>query len=719
VATRDYRIEGLDCAEEMAALRREVGPVVGGAERLTFDLLNGRMIVAAEVDPSLEGRILAAVGRAGLRATPGEASGSRAPWSLWGRRGRAVMTGLSATALATGFLLQAALRGGLTVSLTVEGHAAFPWPSRFAYAVAVVAGAWFVLPKAVQALRRLRPDMNLLMMIAVAGALAIGEWLEAASVSFLFGLALLLESWSVARARRAIRSLMSLRPATAHVVDPISGQSRDLAVADVAEGAIVRVRAGEAVPLDGALLNGLSHLNEAPITGESTPVEKRPGDTVFAGTINGDSAFEFRVLRRAGATTLDRIARLVETAQARRAPSEQWVERFARFYTPAMMGLALGVAALGPLALGWTWGAGLYQGLVILVIACPCALVISTPVSVVAGLTAAAAHGVLIKGGTFLEAPARLNCLAFDKTGTLTRGRPSVRRVIPFNGHTPEELLARAAAVETQSLHPWARAILAEARARGVAPPRAERVLALQGRGAQGVIGDRLYWVGSPRFAAERGVEAEVRAGLARAGEPEARSLVVVGSDRHVCGMIALADEPRPEARRVVEELRRLGLKAVVMLTGDRRATAAEVAAAAGVDDFEAELLPEDKVEALGTWRRRHGPIAMVGDGVNDAPALAAADLAIAMGAAGSDLALETADVALMTDDLERVPWLVRHARRSLTIIAQNVTFALAVKLVFLGLAAVGRATLWMAIAADMGASLLVIANGLRLLRPK
>jgi Zn2+/Cd2+-exporting ATPase len=592
------------------------------------------------------------------------------------------------------------------------GHT-FPLVSILLYLGAVVSGAWFIAPKALYAARTCRPDMNLLMIVAVVGAIAIGEWFEAATVAFLFALALLLESWSVGRARRAIKALVDLSPPTARCLAPDNHTVIEQPVADVPVGATVLVRPGEKIPLDGVVTEGSTAVNQAPITGESKPVSKAAGAEVYAGTINGDGAIAFQTTKSAADTTLARIIHLVEEAHTRRAPSEQWVEKFARVYTPAMLALAV----LPPLLFGGAWGTWVYEALVILVIACPCALVISTPVSIVAGLTAAARGGVLIKGGAYLEAPARLRVIAFDKTGTLTHGRPTVQEVLPLNGHTERDLLAHAAALEAHSGHPLARAILEHAAALDLTSPPAANVTALQGKGAEGTIDGTRFWIGSHRLMEELGVETAAFHAMATRLEDAGPSLVAIGNAGHICGLISIADSVRPVALAVVHALKRLGITQVVMLSGDNQGTAQAVAATTGVDAFWAELLPEDKIRLVEDLGRRFGAVAMVGDGVNDAPAMAAATIGIAMGAMGSDAAIETADIALMADDLLKLPWLIRHARRTLAVIQQNIVFALGVKLLFIGLAAAGIVTLWMAIAADMGASLVVIGNGLRLLQ--
>ena len=508
---------------------------------------------------------------------------------------------------------------------------------------------------------------------------------------------------------------MDLAPATVHMVD--GSGSTEVAPEAVPLGALFLVKPGERVPLDGKILQGASALNQAPITGETMPVPKEPGDEIFAGSINGDAALTVECTKPASDSVLARIIRMIGEAQSKRATSEQWVDKFARVYTPVVMVLAVIVALLPPLAFGGAWDAWFYRALVLLVIACPCALVISTPVSVVAGLAGAAHNGVLVKGGMYLEIPARLKALAFDKTGTLTEGRPSVVQVVPLGSRSEQDLLRVAGALESQSDHPLARAILAHAQAMKVSFPAPQDFRIIQGKGATATLDGRRYWLGSHPFLEEQGLETpEVHAQL-EALSQEGRTVVAIGSDQELFGFIALADAIRPTTAEVVRSLYAAGISKLVMLTGDNLGTAQAVARQAGVKDIQAELLPEDKVKTIDSLVATYGQVAMVGDGVNDAPAMARATLGIAMGAMGSDAAIETADIALMTDDLSRLPWLIHHSRRTLRIIRQNIAFALAVKAIFVVLTLAGHASLWAAIAADMGASLLVIFNGLRLLR--
>jgi Cd2+/Zn2+-exporting ATPase len=666
----------MDCAHESAQIRR-VLEKLPGVEALAFDHARRRLVVAGEVRRA---EIEAAVARTGMRAEP---------WSdeSESRRLLALTTALSGTALLGG--LAARLAGGPALPFLL---------------VAGAAGIWHVVPRALRAARHLRPDMHLLMCLAIAGAAGIGEWTEAASVAFLYSLSLALEAWSVGRARRAVERLLELAPATATVVE--EGEERRVPADEVRPRSRILVRPGERVPLDGVVREGESGVDQSAITGESLPVSKRPTDEVFAGSINGEGALVVETTKEAGETTVAHMVRLVELAGEKRSRAERWVERFARVYTPGVMALAVLVFLLPPLVVGMAWGEAFYRALVLLVIACPCALVISTPVSIVAGLTAAARHGVLIKGGRHLETPARLAAIAMDKTGTLTYGRPALVEVIPYGEHDEDEVLARAAAVEAGSHHPIARAIVAAAQARGLEPPRAETVTAVAGKGAEGLIDARRFWIGSHRFLDElRGEEHDAVCARMEELAGPGRSVLFVGNEGHVCGLLAVADAIRPEAREHIAALRREGVASIVMLTGDNRPTAEAIARSTGVDEVRFELLPDQKVAAVEELVERYGTVAMVGDGVNDAPAMARSDLGIAMGAAGSDAAIETADVALMTDDLSRLPWLVRHSRRTLRIIRLNVTAALLVK-----------AALWAAIAADMGVSLAVVVNALRLL---
>jgi Zn2+/Cd2+-exporting ATPase len=707
-----FKVSGLDCAEEVSVLRRAVGPLVGGDTHLTFDVLNGRMMILEGAAPVTVQAVREAVRQTGMSAVEFKRD-DRAGNGHETRRQReqAWWTVLSALAVLCGLSVHVWSSGRLFVP---DGQPT-PIAAMAAYALAIAFGVRFTMLKAWYAARRLRPDMNLLMVIAIAGAVAIGEWFEAATVACLFSLSLTLEAWSVGRARRAIAALLHLAPPTCHVRLP-SGEEKQVPAAEVAVGTVFIVYPGERIPLDGRVVLGRSAVNQAPITGESLPVTKETGSEVFAGTVNGDGALEIESTKTAADTTLAHIIQLVEQAHGRRAKAEQWVERFARIYTPAVMALALAIFVLPPLVFGAPWAAWFYPALVLLVIACPCALVISTPVSIVAALASAARRGVLIKGGSYIEQPAALRAIAFDKTGTLTTGRPSVVSVVPLNGHSQADVLARAAALEGRSTHPLATAIVAYARSMGVAVAPVEDAQLIPGKGVTGRLQGQTLWLGSYRYLIERKQDTPDVTRHAAAMQEEGSTVVIIGDDSHVCGLIAVADRIRPEAAEALAALRKAGVEHLIMLTGDNRTTAEAIARAAGIDEVHAELLPADKVAAIESLTATYGVVAMVGDGVNDAPAMARASFGIAMGAAGSDAAIETADIALMTDDLLRLPWLVRHSRRTLAVIRANIAFAIGIKAIFVALTFAGIATLWGAIAADVGASLLVVSNALRLL---
>ena len=716
-----FKIAGMDCAEEVTMLKKELAPILGGESRLSFDVINeilsvsqGSVVVTPEAIQQAVARtgMQAIVWRAGVRPVQSE--------SLLERWGRTWLACASALLTVAGFLSHAILAGDVRHALGSEGmglSATVPLLPRLLYGLGILAGAWFVLPRAFLALRRVQPDMNLLMVISVLGAAWIGDWLEASTVACLFSISLLLEKWSVGHARRAVETLLDLTPPLARLLQS-DGQQQEVPPEQVPVGSTLLVKPGERFALDGRVLQGSSFVNQAPMTGESLPVAKFPGDPVFAGTINGDGALEMQSTKTAGSTTLAHLIRMVSEAQSRRSHSEQWVERFAQVYTPVVLGLALALFLIPPLLLGGDWNDWFYRSLVLLVIACPCALVISTPVSIVAGIAAAARQGVLIKGGAYLELPGQLRAMALDKTGTLTQGQLHVVDLVPLNGHSSEELLERAASLEAHSEHPLGKAISAYARQQNVVVKPVQDYQVVPGKGATALYEGKQYWLGSRRYLEERGLATnELRSSLdvlARQGV----TVVAIGNEQHLCGYLTLADTLRPNAAVTLQQLHGLGISPIVMLTGDNSSTAQSIATLTGVDKVMAELLPAEKVSAIESLVSQYKSVAMVGDGVNDAPAMARASLGIAMGAAGSDTALETADIALMSDDLSRLPWLIRHSRRTLGIIRANIVFALVVKFVFVALTLFGFASLWAAIAADMGASLLVIFNGLRLLKP-
>jgi Cd2+/Zn2+-exporting ATPase len=578
---------------------------------------------------------------------------------------------------------------------------------------ATVVGSVFPAQRAWQSILRRSLDINVLMVVAVVGAMIIGEYEEAAMVVTLFAAAQWLEAQSLDRARKAIGRLIELAPNDVLVRD--GAGERTIAIDRVDPGAVMIVRPGEKFALDGIVRSGRSDVNQAPITGESLPVEKGEGDEVFAGTINGHGALTVAVTRRRRDTTLARIIHLVEAAQAKRAPLQQFIDRFAAWYTPAIVILALVVAAVPLVVPGQVFETWIYRALVLLVVSCPCALVISTPVSIVSALAGAARQGVLVKGGIHLERLAGVRVVAFDKTGTVTTGHLTLDAVRPIGGHAEAAVLRAAASVESQSEHPIAAAILTEARTRGVALDTAGDVQALPGLGVEGRAGGAQIVVGTPRLFASRGALTNEAAAIAQDLASRGISPVIVSRNGVAIGVLGVTDKPKSNAARVVSDLRAHGVSRVAMLTGDHDAAARATGSQLGVDDVRSAQLPQDKVTAVEELRHAHGAVAMVGDGVNDAPALAAADVGIVMGAMGSDAALETADIALMTDELPKVPYTIRLSRATLSNIRVNVALSIGLKVAFVVLAVAGAATLWMAVLADTGASALVVANAVRL----
>lgn len=698
-------VEGLDCPDEVAEIKQALEPFdevvledanfIAGKVTLSHpDSIAPEALIKAITEAGLPANLESGARRSATKATPARRG------RFWSVIGSGALTG---------------------IGLIVNWMELMPGAGiRFCFGGAVLTGGWFIFPKALTAVRRLSPDMNLLMTVAVTGAIGIGEWGEAAAVTFLFALSELLESFSVERARRAIQSLLQLAPDTALLK---SGDStREVPVSEVSPGDLILVRSGARIPLDGEVVAGTSAVNQAPITGESMPVEKRPGDGVFAGSINAEGSLEVRVTRDYRNTTLARIIHLVEEAQSSRAPTQRFVDVFARYYTPAVMALALAIFAVPTLTGYGEWLDWLYRALVLLVIACPCALVISTPVSIVSGLTAMARRGVLIKGGAHLESIGRLDAIALDKTGTITAGQPGVCSVEVLQGEEAQ-LIRIAAGIDGHSDHPLAQAIVRYAREQSIGAADCLEYQSHPGRGAEGMVAGHRYFVGNHRLAHELGVcSTEIEAKLETI-EKQALSVVIVGHKPHdgcpgeVLGIIAVGDAIRPEAAPAIARLRAAGVHRILMLSGDNQRTVDAIARSAGIDEARGDLLPEQKIEAIEHLKAQQLQVGMIGDGVNDAPAMAAAHVGIAMGAAGTDTALETADIALMQDDLGKVAEAVHLGRRTVRIIKANIAFSLGLKVVFLALAVAGYASLWMAILADTGATLVVIANSLRLLK--
>ncbi|WDZ94802.1 heavy metal translocating P-type ATPase [Herbaspirillum sp. WKF16] len=700
-----FFIQKMDCPTEEKLIRERLAQM-NGVGALEFNLIQRELTVQHQL-PSIAPIVAAlkaldmlpAVKSDSLDAAAGEAVDQAAAYRIPARRW--ALLGLAGVAALAAEIV--AWSSGDERSLPVIALAL----------LGIALGGLGTLKKGWIALRNFSLNMNFLMSLAVIGAAAIGQWPEAAVVIVLFTLAEMIEALSLDRARNAIAGLMAMSPDTATVRGP-DGAWRSVAAREVAVDAAVRVAPGERVPLDGVVTAGSTSINQAPITGESIPVTKQVGDGVFAGTINEHGAIELRVTAAQGDSTLSRIVRSVQQAQGQRAPTQRFVDSFARWYIPAVVAMALLVAALPPLLLGAPFYPWLYKALVLLVIACPCALVISTPVTIVSGLAAAARHGILIKGGVYLEQGRKLRALALDKTGTITFGKPVVTDVISLDaGVDQPALLQLAVSLATRSDHPVSRAIAAQ---EGVVAREVTAFEALAGRGVKGLIDGESYHLGNHRLAHELGMcSPELEARL-QAFEKQGKTTTLLCRGARPELLVAVADTVRPSSREAVAELKQLGVS-VVMLTGDNAHTAQAIAAQTGIADARGDQLPDDKLKAIEALGAAHGEVGMVGDGINDAPALARAQIGFAMGAAGTDTALETADVALMDDDLRKIPDFIRLSRKAHAVLVQNIGIALGIKAVFLALALAGESSLWMAVFADMGASLIVVFNGLRLVK--
>lgn len=582
------------------------------------------------------------------------------------------------------------------------------------FAIAIVIGGTSIFKTGLRNLVRFEFDMKTLMTIAIIGAAIIGEWREGAVVVFLFAVSEALEAYSMNKARQSIRQLMDIAPPSALVK---RGETfMELPTEDIIVGDILIVKPGQKIAMDGAVLTGSSTVNQAAITGESIPVQKKSGDNVFAGTLNEEGALEVTVTKLVGDTTIAKIIHLVEDAQAEKAPSQKFVDKFAKYYTPAIIVIAILVAIIPPL-LGGDWNAWIYQGLAVLVVGCPCALVVSTPVAIVTAIGNAARQGVLIKGGIHLEETGRLDVIAFDKTGTLTKGYPEVTDFIVGKEIAQEQLLSAIAAVESMSQHPLAKAVVDYAHQHGAQKVAVSNFQSVTGKGAYAEIDGMTTYIGSLSWAQELSSLSEDILQQAASLQRQGKSVMAIVTGTDFSGLLAVADPIRAESRDVLEQLKSIGIRHTVMLTGDHQVTAEAIAAELGVTDVRAGLMPEDKLTAIKQLSDEYGRVAMVGDGINDAPALAAASVGIAMGGAGTDAALETADIALMADDLGKLPYTMKLSRKTLRIIKENIMFALGLKIIALLLIIPGWLTLWIAIFADMGATLLVVLNSLRLLR--
>lgn len=691
-----YQIQGLDCADCAGKLKTRLLQVPG-VEEVELNFGTARLSLRHTCPSSTIIKLVRASGYGIRPVSPGGANTLNS--SLF-RQQKVFLTVLSGLFIALGLL-----------SSLADSPAVI---SETAYLLAILAGGYYIGRSALYSLRSFSLDMNVLMTLALIGALAIGERLEGAALVFLFSLGSALQTYTVDKARNSIHSLIALSPKEALVRR--NGLEIELPAGEIRIGDTLLVRPGERIAMDGYVQSGFSNVDQSPLTGESQPVAKKAGEMVYAGTVNGHGYMEIMVTRNAKDNTLARIINLIEEAQAQKAPSQQFVDIFARIYTPLIIAGSVLTAVFPVLVLGQPFAPWFEKALILLVVSCPCALVISTPVSIVAAIGGAAKKGVLIKGGAYLEEAGALKVVAFDKTGTLTTGHPEVVEILPAPGYSQQELLEIAASLEQRSVHPLAGAILRAAEERGLKPGKCSGFKSFSGRGVSGEFEGTTYYAGNKKLFEGNRIPPESAAFL-EALKEKVGIPVLVGSRQKIIGALMVAEKTRCNAVEAVEGLRRTGIDRIVILTGDSPGAAAKVAGRLGVDEVYSGLLPEDKLRIVRLIMKKYGKLAMVGDGINDTPALAAATLGIAMGAAGTDTALETADIALMGDDLANLPYIIRLGRSTLQIIKQNIAFSLLVKGVFIALTFAGLTSLWMAVFADTGASLLVVLNGMRLFK--
>lgn len=699
--TTDFCIIGMDCADCAAKLEKRMAKVPG-IETAHVNFGASKMTVShsgpvAEILSTIEKMGYSGKVDEGLRIT-------NEPASFWKSNQYVRPTMISLIMLVSGLIA-----GKLEAqALIVNGL----------FLIGICLGGFLPARNGISVLINAREfDMNFLMTIAVVGASALGAFEEAATVVFLFSFGNALQGYTLDKTRNSIRALMEIAPKEALVRRGITEIT--LQVKEIVLGDVIVVRPGERIAMDGKVSTGYSTVNQAPITGESIPVEKQPGDEIYAGTVNERGSLEVKVTKLAKDNTISRIIHMVEEAQGQRAPSQQFVDKFAKYYTPMVIVLAALVAAVPPLLFGQPFEKWFYEAMAMLLVACPCALVISTPVSIVSAIGNAAKNGVLIKGGRYLEAVGALSVIAFDKTGTLTEGRPQVTDIIPIDGIPDKEFLSIASAIESRSEHPLAEAIVKSAKEHGAEISSISAFEAIPGKGAKAMVQGKTYQIGNSRLFSEQRIDMKHVEDEVSRLQNEGKTVMMLGDDKRILGLIAVADVLRENSGQAINKLKKAGIRKIIMLTGDNESTARAIATKAGVDDFRADLLPEDKVDAIKSLLVEHGKVAMVGDGVNDAPALAISTVGIAMGAAGTDTALEIADIALMADDLTKLTDTIKLSRKTLGIIKQNIAFALIVKGLILLLVIPGWLTLWLAVAGDMGSSLLVTLNAMRLLRVK
>lgn len=698
ILEKDYTIDGMDCAD-CARHLEDVVLKVKGVKSADINFITAKMRVASDEILISDQLISKAVKKAGYKVISDRSGVKSSVQDFLPNSQLSVI--LSGLFILTGALLLAIMSSELMAVISVI--------------IGIIIGGTPIAQKGIMEARNFKPGMNVLMTVAVIGAMAIGEWMEAGAVVFLFALAQLLEAKSMDKARRSINTLIDKSPKTACVLR--NGNFENLPVTQIVVGDQVAIKPGEYIPMDGIVMKGKSHVDQSTITGESFPAKKNKDDRVYAGTLNKNGYLEVKVDRTFDQSTFSKIIHLVMEAQAKKAPKQAFIDRFAQYYTPIVILLAVIIATIPPLIINQPFEVWFYRALVILVIACPCALVISTPITIVSGLTAAIRKGILIKGGMFLENFTKLDAIAFDKTGTLTEGKPVVQKIISEGNFKEEEILNLAASLESKSEHPIAESIVKYANKRHCTLREVDNFKAIEGKGIEGDISGEKYIVGNHKLFEERGwCDEKVHATLDKI-EDERHTAILIGNSKEIIGIISISDSLRDSGKDIIETLRKSDIKEIVLLTGDNHRTAEKIAHAIGINSYYAELLPEDKVAVIEGLKENYGQVAMVGDGVNDAPSLAAADIGIAMGTGGSDAALDTADIVLVKDDLEGLSYLKHLSKLTLRIIKQNIFIALGLKFIFLALAIPGLATLWMAVFADMGASLLVIFNGLRTLK--
>lgn len=687
------RLSGLDCSDCAKKLEKTLSEYPGVASAL-INFTAGKIVVEHQIT---ENEIIKVIKSLGYSASLEQEKVEIKPWFHDIR-------------------LVTTIFSGILIFIAVIIHYVFKLEnlSPYIFLAAILVGGGYIFKNAVNSLKYFSLDMNVLMSIAVFGAIGIGEWLEGAAVVFLFSVGNTLQNRTMEKTRDSIRDLMKLSPKKARVSR--NGQETMIPIEEIVPGDLVYIHPGDKVPVDGVIVRGTSTLDQSAITGESIPCPKKENDNVFAGTINVDGYIEVKTTKFPGETTLAKIIHLIEEAQSKKAPAQQIVDRFANYYTPIVIGLAIAVAVLPTLIWGLPFEQWFYSSLVLLVIACPCALVISTPVSLVAAIGTAARKGILIKGGSYLERVGFVNSIAFDKTGTLTKGKPQVKNIYTFDEISEDELIKEAASIEVLSKHPLALAIVNEAHKRGLVFKKADDFINITGMGAIGSINQEDILIGNIDLFKTEMNRDNFQKYVGRINEYSSEgSLVILGTREKIKGVITFEDSVREGVKDTLKELKDLGMDNLIMLTGDNQLTAAKIATDLQID-FKAELLPDNKLKFIQSLKEK-GKVIMVGDGINDGPALAAADIGIAMGTIGTDTALETADIALMGDNIKVIPYLIKLSRKTVSIIKQNIAFSLILKLFFVGLALIGKATLWMAIFADTGAAVLVILNGMRLMK--